>query len=129
MMRNRIRVAAVVVVAALALVPVAQAAGVSAVTEDQASMSAEEHYKRAKTYAKAGKADLAMADLDLAIALDPEMGAAYYDRAGLYFQKGDLDRSIADYTQTIKLLPTFPPAYRAADVSAGLSGAGHGTHR
>lgn len=105
---------AIVVLAGMGLAPATgtQAADKPAAASDQVQKSAGDFYKSAKAYAKAGKGDLAMADLDRAIALDPAMGAAYYDRALLQFKKGDLDRAIADYTQTIKLLPTFPPAYR-----------------
>jgi Tfp pilus assembly protein PilF len=110
----RVRVAlAVAMFAAVGLSPVAQAAGsVAAAVDGQAAKSAGDFYKSAKAHAKAGKFDLAMADLDRAIALDPAMGAAYYDRAALHFRKGDVDRAIADYTRTIELLPNFPPAYR-----------------
>lgn len=109
--------ATVVILAVLGLVPGARAAGPvgaaqSATAGDQTLKSAGDFYQRAKAHAKAGKADLAMADLDQAIALDPAMGAAYYDRALLHLKMGDVDRAMADYTQTIKLLPTFPPAYR-----------------
>jgi tetratricopeptide (TPR) repeat protein len=102
---------AVVMFAALGLAS-AYAAPSKPAAGDQVTKSAGDFYKSAKAYAKAGKLDLAMADLDQAIALDPAMGAAYYDRALLHFKRGDVDRSIADYTQTITLLPTFPPAYR-----------------
>jgi len=110
----RVRVAlAIAVFAAVGVVPVAQAAGSSAaVVDGQTAKSAGDSYKSAKAHTKAGKFDLAMADLDRAIALDPAMGAAYYDRAALHFRKGDVDRAIADYTRTIELLPNFPPAYR-----------------
>lgn len=99
------------VLAALTLAPMAQGANTAA-TGEQPAMSASEHYQRAKAFRKEGKADLAMGQLDLAIALDPAMGAAYYDRADLHFRKGDVDSAIADYSKAIELLPTFPPAYR-----------------
>lgn len=104
---------AVAMLTALGLVPAVQAApSQTAAAGDQVQKSAGDSYRSAKAHAKAGKSDLAMADLDRAIALDPTMGAAYYDRALLQLKKRDVDRAIADYTQTIKLLPTFPPAYR-----------------
>jgi tetratricopeptide (TPR) repeat protein len=110
---TRIRMAvAIAMFTALGLAPMAQAAGSETAAGDQMAKSAGDFYKTAKAHAKAGKLDLAMVDLDRAIALDPAMGAAYYDRALLHFKKGDVDRAIADYTKTIELLPTFPPAYR-----------------
>jgi len=109
--------ATVVMLAVLGLVPGAQAAGPAGAAQratagEQALKSAGDFYQRAKAYAKAGKADLAMADLDRAIALDPAMGAAYYDRALLHFKKGDVDKAIDDYSKAIGVLPEFPPAYR-----------------
>jgi Tfp pilus assembly protein PilF len=83
---------AVVMFAALGLVPAVQAApGETAAAGDQLQKSAADFYKSAKVHAKAGKGALAMADLDRALALDPAMGAAYYDRALLHFKKGDVD--------------------------------------
>jgi len=109
--------ATVVMLAVLGLVPVAQAAGPDGAAQratvgDQTLKSAGDYYASAKAYAKAGKLELAMADLDQAIALDPAMGAAYYDRALLHFKKGDVDKAIDDYSKAIGILPEFPPAYR-----------------
>jgi tetratricopeptide (TPR) repeat protein len=54
-----------------------------------------------------GDYDLAIADLDKAIQLDPKSATAYNNRCSAYFHKGDNDRAITDCEQAIQLDPKY----------------------
>jgi uncharacterized caspase-like protein len=47
--------------------------------------------------------DLALADFDKALALDPELAGAYSDRGHAYELKGERDKAIADYRKSLSL--------------------------
>jgi tetratricopeptide (TPR) repeat protein len=49
--------------------------------------------------------DLAIAEFDRAIKLDPNIAEAYFGRGRGYLRKGDNSRAIADYSQAIRLNP------------------------
>lgn len=55
--------------------------------------------------------DLAIADFNEAIRLNPNDGDAYYGRGCAYYEKGDHDRAIADESDAIRLDPTSGEAY------------------
>lgn len=55
--------------------------------------------------------DLALADLNQAIQLDPKFLAAYCNRSFLYESRGDFARAIADCNHAIELDPNFTAAY------------------
>ena len=67
-------------------------------------------YNRGVAYQANGDLDLAIADFDLAIALNPKYAKAYNNRGNAYKDKGDLDRAIADLDQAVALLPDTPTA-------------------
>jgi tetratricopeptide (TPR) repeat protein len=52
---------------------------------------------------KKGNLDLALADFDKAIGIDPELAGAYADRGHAYELKGDRDKAIADYRKSLSL--------------------------
>ena len=58
-----------------------------------------------------GEYDLAIADLNEAIRLDPKDAAVYANRGGVYAMKGDFDAAIADCTEAIRLDPKNAKAY------------------
>ena len=60
---------------------------------------------RAELYVRSGEIDLAIADYDSAVELDPEYAVAYYNRGILYDGLEDYDHALADYTQVITLMP------------------------
>jgi tetratricopeptide (TPR) repeat protein len=54
--------------------------------------------------------DLALADFNKAIALDPQDPTAYYWRGNSYYAKKQLDLALADYNKAIKLDPKLKNA-------------------
>jgi len=66
---------------------------------------------RALLWAEKGEIDLAIADYDEAIRLDPGSATAFNNRGNLWRQKLDYDHSIADFTEAIRLDPTYAAAY------------------
>ena len=66
---------------------------------------------RGKAHLAKGDADLAIADFNEAIQLDPELALSYYRRGNVYRAKGDNDLAIADYDQAIRLDPKDAAAY------------------
>jgi len=56
---------------------------------------------RADAYRLKGNTDLAIADYDQAIRLEPHRSINHHNRGLAYQDKGDLDRAIADYSEAI----------------------------
>ena len=65
---------------------------------------------RGAVYADKGDFSSAIADYNLAIALDPGNVTAYVARGNAYRDKGDLNRAIADYKLAIMLDPYKRPS-------------------
>lgn len=63
--------------------------------------------ERKRTYSY----DEAIADLNKALLLFPDLACAYYDRAGLHALSGNLPEACEDYTRAIELDPAFAEAY------------------
>jgi protein O-mannosyl-transferase len=70
---------------------------------------------RGMVFFNAGNFDLAIADFNQAIAVDPEYAKAYYNRGSAYDKMGALDKAIADYRKTISLDPFYYEAYYYLD--------------
>src|SRR5579859_602426 len=68
---------------------------------------------RGRQYYLAEKYDSAIADLDAAIGLDPELPQPVHYRGLSYAAKGDFDHAIADFSRVIKLDPAFSEIGRA----------------
>ena len=66
-------------------------------------MSRTRIHTRAWIYMNKGELDLALADFDRALAIDPELAGAYADRGRAYELKGDRDQAIADYRKALSL--------------------------
>jgi len=62
-------------------------------------------------HAKRGNNDIAVADLDQAINLNPENATAYNNRGFTYNNMGEYDRAIADLDQALGLDPQHATAY------------------
>jgi tetratricopeptide (TPR) repeat protein len=60
------------------------------------------HVARGNHYALRGEADLAIADYDRAIMLDPNRAVAFFNRAGALAASGQIDRALADYDRAIE---------------------------
>jgi tetratricopeptide (TPR) repeat protein len=69
------------------------------------------HVARGNLYAVRGEADLALADYDRAILLDPTRAVAFFNRAGALAASGQIDRALADYDRTIELDPRDADAH------------------
>lgn len=67
--------------------------------------------KRAAIYATQDKNDLAMADLNKAIEIDPKNYAAYELRAGINFKLKNYDAAIDDAKAAIEIAPWIEDAY------------------
>jgi len=92
-------------------------AGIAACTRVVASGSkqgrdlARLYGNRCFKYKVKNQPDLAIADCDAAIQLDPNYAQAFNFRGLAYEDKGDIDRAIGDYSETIRLDPGYAPAY------------------
>ena len=64
---------------------------------------ADAYFNRGNSYAQQQKYDLAIADYERAIEIDPDDSNAYYNRGCYYFQRKEYDLAIADFNRTIKL--------------------------
>src|SRR5262245_66657828 len=67
------------------------------------ALNAEEYNARGLANHENGDYDLAMADFDKAIALDPTLAVAYSNRGMVHYDEGDHDRAVADYDTAIEL--------------------------
>ena len=72
--------------------------------------NAEYYNNRGWTYFTQGQYDLAIADFNRAIQLDPNYAVAYNNR-GVVYSMDDYDLAMADYTQAIQLDPNYAQAY------------------
>ena len=58
-----------------------------------------------------GDYDLALADYNRVIDLNPALADAHYNRGVVYHRKGDYNRAIEDYTTAIELQSNLAEAY------------------
>ena len=73
--------------------------------------SAEWHFERAYKLAGDGNCDEAILEYTKAIAVEPNMAAAYINRGAAYASNKQYTLTIADCTKAIELNPTLPMAY------------------
>lgn len=66
---------------------------------------------RASFYMEEGKMDLALADLEKSIALNPKFSYAYNNRGRIKQGRGDLDAAFGDYDRAIGLNPDLGEAW------------------
>jgi tetratricopeptide (TPR) repeat protein len=66
--------------------------------------------QRAWSYEQQGNSVLAMADLEKALALDPNDADARSTRGSLYYSKGDYPRALADLNVAVRSQPRFASA-------------------
>jgi lipoprotein NlpI len=77
---------------------------------------------RATAYQSAGYIDLAMKDIDQAIALWPQHAQSFVNRGNFYDAQGALDRAMQDYEEAIRLEPDLPDAYINRGATYGEQG-------
>ncbi len=70
-----------------------------------------EYSNRGGAYQKKKQDDLALADLNQAIRLDPNLATAFNNRGTVDSDKGQLDTALADYSQAIRLDPNLATAF------------------
>lgn len=67
--------------------------------------------RRSVVYINRKQYDLAIADSNQAIRIDPNRSVSYYDRATAYLRKGDYENGLQDFNRTIQLDPANEPAW------------------
>jgi len=70
------------------------------------SASYPARYDRAVLYARNGRYEDALADLNATLATLPDDGSALYTRAHVYFMRADFSHALADCTRALDLYPT-----------------------
>ena len=71
---------------------------------------------RGEIYTQKGMFDLAIADYNKALSIDPYHANTYNNRAGIFFIQGRKDLALADYNDSIKLNSTFQSFYNRGNV-------------
>jgi tetratricopeptide (TPR) repeat protein len=61
--------------------------------------------------AKKGQPDLAIADFNKALEIDPKDAHAYSIRGSVYTEKGQYDQAISDLNKALEISPNFGMAY------------------
>jgi tetratricopeptide (TPR) repeat protein len=78
--------------------------------------------QRGYTYSVKEEYDLAIADFDMALRLDPTFAVAYAGRCGAWNGKGQYDRAIADCEEAMKLNPKLANAHSHRGFAYGMKG-------
>ncbi|MDB9358738.1 tetratricopeptide repeat protein, partial [Nodularia spumigena CS-588/02] len=66
---------------------------------------------RGLNYSEQKKWELALADYNQAIQINPEYADAYYNRGNLYYEHKKWELALADYTKAIQINPEYDLAY------------------
>jgi tetratricopeptide (TPR) repeat protein/S1-C subfamily serine protease len=72
---------------------------------------ADFYNNRGAVYKEQGKLDLALADYNQSLALNPNHALSYYNRAKFYEEQGKIDLALADYNKAIAFDATYEPSY------------------
>jgi Tfp pilus assembly protein PilF len=70
-----------------------------------------EFFAKGVAHYKLASYDLAIADFDRSIQLNPERGEIYFYRGKTHYDKGDYKRALPDFDKAIQLSPQDPAAY------------------
>ena len=66
---------------------------------------------RANLYKEQGEVQLALADYQKALEINPNNANAYNNRANLYQQQGEMELALADYQKALEINPNYANAY------------------
>ena len=73
--------------------------------------NAESYFNQGLKYRNQRKYDLAIAEFNQAIKLNPKYAEAYYNRGNIYNTQGKYDLALVDYNQAIKFNPKYTQVY------------------
>ncbi|MDJ0596689.1 MAG: tetratricopeptide repeat-containing serine protease family protein [Pleurocapsa sp. MO_226.B13] len=68
-------------------------------------------HNRGVLYAEQGEGELALADYNQALKINPNLASTYNNRGILYAEQGEGELALADYNQAIKINPNLALAY------------------
>ncbi len=74
------------------------------------------HLSRGAIYAMRKLYDVALAEFNMAIELQPDYALAYFNRGVIYYYQGRTALANADFRKVIELAPGFPEAAKAREV-------------
>ena len=74
------------------------------------ALTAAQHDLRGRALTSAGKYDEAIAELNEAIRLEPDLARAYNARGFVYLLKRDFKSALPDFDEAIRLNPNYPNA-------------------
>jgi tetratricopeptide (TPR) repeat protein len=77
----------------------------------QTPQNATAYYNRGISYRETGQLDLALADYNRAIEIDPKYFEAYNNRGVLYMSRGDNKRALQEFDRAIKINPKYALAH------------------
>ena len=69
-------------------------------------------FNRVDDYERKGEYDLAIADYDEVIRIEPDNEWVYYLRESIYSFKEEFDLAITDFTEVIRIRPYYAKAYQ-----------------
>ena len=75
--------------------------------------SASDYFERGEVALQSGEFDLAIANFDTAIGINPQYADAYRRRGAAYSTKGEYDRAIADFDAALRINPQDSLAYNS----------------
>lgn len=85
--------------------------GVIASGKEGRAIIAIAHHYRGLAHERNGNLDLAIADFNKAIELDPEPAQPYFSRGSALQDKGENDKALGDYSKAVDLDPFYATAF------------------
>lgn len=79
---------------------------------EKSPLSARAYANRGRSYVEEGRIAEGLADINMALAIDPSFAIAYDLRGVVHLNQGNFDQAIADYSRAIALGPTHMLYYR-----------------
>jgi tetratricopeptide (TPR) repeat protein len=86
-----------------------------------ATIDIEVHGRRGDTYINRGQYDLAIAEFNRVLEIDPKDARGYLGRGNAYKGKKQFDQAISDYNKALEINPRFAEAMKFANRVAELA--------